>query len=76
MMLLTTAWSSELEGHPSGEQDTTGTAAPWAGLRRALGALPGGVEQVALRADAGYFAADLAAAAHFAGTSSSRMAAC
>jgi Transposase DDE domain group 1 len=33
-------------------------------LRRALASLPRGVRRVALRADAGYFAADLAVAAH------------
>ena len=33
-------------------------------LRRALGGLPRGVRRVALRADAGYFAVDLAVAAH------------
>jgi hypothetical protein len=36
-------------------------------LRRALAALPEGVGQIKLRADAGYFAVDLAIAAHRAG---------
>jgi hypothetical protein len=38
-------------------------------LRRALASLPQGVARMALRADAGYFAADLAVAAHREGVS-------
>src|SRR6185312_1611840 len=46
----------------SGDQDPRPEAAGL--LRRALARLPRGVRRVALRADAGYFAVDLAVAAH------------
>jgi Transposase DDE domain group 1 len=46
----------------SGDQDPRPDAAGL--LRRALARLPRGVRRVALRADAGYFAVDLAVAAH------------
>ena len=46
----------------SGDQDPRPEAAGL--LRRALASLPGGVARVALRADAGYFAVNLALAAH------------
>jgi hypothetical protein len=46
----------------SGDQDPRPDSAGL--LRRALARLPRGVRRVALRADAGYFAADLAIAAH------------
>jgi Transposase DDE domain group 1 len=46
----------------SGDQDPRPEAAGL--LRRALASLPRGVRRVALRADAGYFAVDLAVAAH------------
>ncbi|MCA1681746.1 MAG: hypothetical protein LC700_01015, partial [Actinobacteria bacterium] len=46
----------------AGDQDPRPGAAGL--LRRALGGLPAGVGEVKLRADAGYFAVDLAVAAH------------
>jgi hypothetical protein len=46
----------------SGDQDPRSGSAGL--LRRALASLPRGVRRVALRADAGYFAVDLAVAAH------------
>jgi hypothetical protein len=46
----------------AGDQDPRPGAAGL--LRRALASLPRGVRRVALCADAGYFAADLAVAAH------------
>jgi hypothetical protein len=51
----------------AGDQDPRPGAAGL--LRRALASLPRGVRRVALRADAGYFAVDLAVAAHREGVS-------